>query len=97
MAIKFEKLAAGDTLYSRRRVAGCIREWRVAIVSIDADARTAVVRWNSNAESLYTEKRLKKLYDWSMYDATVAQVVRLATTGNVIAVRKLLLREREGT
>lgn len=48
---------AGNT--SARRL-GC---WRVYIVSVDKERRTAVVRWNViNPEQTWDERRLKCLY-----------------------------------
>lgn len=68
MAIKFEKIQPGMTLWDRHRVKmgnttmSRLGEWRVEIFSVDAMSRTAVVRWNHNAPSVWGERQLAKLY-----------------------------------
>jgi hypothetical protein len=45
----------GNTTMSRQ---GC---WRVEVVSVDREKRTAVVRWNSNPQQIYSEYSLGRL------------------------------------
>lgn len=74
MAIKFEKIQPGMTLYDRHRErAGNttmtrLGEWRVIIVSVDAATRTAVASWNGNAPGVWHARRLEKLFSWSLRD-----------------------------
>jgi hypothetical protein len=92
MSIKFEKIKPGMVLYDRHRermgntTMSSIGEWRVRILSVDAEKRTAVVSWNGNRETTYYERSLTKLYDWSMYDEGV-EVVK-GMWGAVHSVRK---------
>jgi len=68
MAIKFEKIVPGMKLYDRHKDGSALprmAEWSVHIVSVDAVNRTAMVSWNSNAETMWSERRLTKLYTWS--------------------------------
>jgi hypothetical protein len=67
VAIKFEKIKAGDVLYdvhsyrmgnTTLRSLGC---WEVRVISVDPQLRNAVVSWNSNRPETWSERRLKKL------------------------------------
>jgi hypothetical protein len=68
MAIKFEKIEPGMRLLDVRRTKmgntnmSRLGAWTVEIVSVDATARTAMVRWNGNAAELWNERQLTKLY-----------------------------------
>lgn len=68
MAIKFEKIRPGMTLYQKTRVkmgnTMMSRDavYDVKIVSVDAEKRTALVRWNGNPERVWFEFQLKRLY-----------------------------------
>jgi hypothetical protein len=68
MAIKFEKIKAGMELCdvhsepmgnTTMRRLGC---WKVRIVSVDAESRTAMVSWNSNPARLWSARQLQRLY-----------------------------------
>ena len=68
MAIKFEKITPGMTLFDihRERAGnttmtrlGC---WEVKVRSVDAEKRTAVVSWNGNREEVWYAQRLQRLY-----------------------------------
>lgn len=68
MAIKFDKIEAGMVLldiHSERagntnmRRWGC---WRVEIVSVDRERRSARVRWNGNSEATWYARQLERLY-----------------------------------
>jgi len=65
--MKFEKIKPGMTLYdvhstrmgnTTARTMGC---WLVRVVSVDTEARTAIVRWNGNSEREWRERDLRKL------------------------------------
>lgn len=92
MAIKFEKLKVGEVYYDRARTKmgnttlSCLSEWRVKILEIDLERRTALVSWNSNRPEKWYERRLRSLFDWSMYDPTVAETT--CVFGRVSKVRK---------
>ena len=64
MAIKFEKIQAGMTLYDVKRNNGfggykwCA--WPVYIVSVDNEKRTVMAQWNGNKERLISEDRVTK-------------------------------------
>ncbi len=65
--IKFEKLKPGMCLadihrYQTNAAGSALGLWWVDIVSVDAAARTAQVRWNGNPVQVWPERRLKKLY-----------------------------------
>ena len=68
MAIKFEKIKVGDVLWdthtygrgnTTQRAHGW---WTVKIISIDAERRSAKVRWNGNPEETWYDRSLEKLY-----------------------------------
>jgi hypothetical protein len=68
MAIKFERIEPGMELCDCHRYTmgnTTMRRWglwRVQVVSVDKEARTAVVSWNDNAPQAWHERRLVKLY-----------------------------------
>lgn len=99
MAVKFDKVKPGMTLYDRRRrqmgntSASSIDEFKVEIISVDAAKRTATVRWNGNRPQVYGESSFKSLYDWSMWDKTQATLEK-GILGSVIKVRRLTKAER---
>lgn len=68
MAIKFEKLQPGMVLWDvhRQKVGNTtlteLGAWKVQIVSVDPETRTAMVVWNGNPERKWYERELKKLY-----------------------------------
>jgi hypothetical protein len=68
MAISWNKITVGDELldiHSERmgnttmRRLGC---WPVKIVSMDSVTETAMVRWNGNPPTMWTRRRLERLY-----------------------------------
>lgn len=71
MAIKFEKIEAGMTLYDRHRermgntTMTSIGEWKVRVISVDPVNRSAVVSWNGNRPEEWYDWQLKKLSTWS--------------------------------
>ena len=81
MAIKFEKIQPGMTLYDRHRekmgntTISTIGEWAVKVLSVSPTEREAVVSWNGNPREVWFEHELRRLYDWSMNDPGV-EVVR---------------------
>lgn len=68
MAIKFEKIQAGMTLWSRGRqkmghtAMSRMAEWPVYVKEVNVASRTALVSWNGNPASWWHESRLRKLY-----------------------------------
>jgi hypothetical protein len=82
MAIKFEKIQAGMTLYDRhRRKMGnttmrTIGEWPVRVVEIDPVERRALISWNGNPPHWQNERALRGLFDWTMRNKDEAEVVR---------------------
>jgi len=68
MAIKFEKITPGMVLLDvHRQPLGntTMHEWglwKVNVISVDPEKRTAVVSWNSNAEQTWEAHRLERLY-----------------------------------
>jgi hypothetical protein len=68
MAIKFEKIQPGMTLFdihSERMGNTTMRElgkWDVYIVSVDPTTRSAIVKWNGNPPKRWYERALTKLY-----------------------------------
>ncbi len=68
MAIKFEKIQAGMTLWSKSRGRmgnTTIKEDKVhpvRIISVDAADRSAMVSWNGNTAERWGEHRLKRLF-----------------------------------
>lgn len=65
MAIKFEKIQAGMTLYDVRKNTGLGRwkwnTWPVEIKEVDVVNRTALVSWNTNKDEWWYEGQLIKL------------------------------------
>lgn len=72
MAIKFEKIEPGMTLYDRHRermgntTMTRMGEWPVKIISVDTERRTAQVSWNGNRAETWRENRLRRLYRTKM-------------------------------
>lgn len=68
MAIKFERVKAGDVLYDKHRyqmgntTMRAWGVWTVEVVSIDHEKGTARVRWNGNPETTYYRRGIEKLY-----------------------------------
>lgn len=68
MAIKFEKIQPGMVLLDiHREPAGNTTTtrlglWKVEIISVDPETRTAMVCWNGNKPRKWFEWQLKKLY-----------------------------------
>ena len=68
MSVSFDKIKPGMVLldiHSTRMGNTTIRRlgcWRVLVVSVDHEARTAMCSWNSNKPTLYTESKFKSLY-----------------------------------
>ena len=68
MAIKFDKIEPGmDLLDIHRESMGntTMREWglwKVKIISVDRDKRTAVVSWNSNPAQTWNVRQLERLH-----------------------------------
>jgi hypothetical protein len=76
MAIKFEKIQAGMTLFDVRRNTGMTRNkwniWPVYVKSVDSEKRTVQASWNGNAyqtmgEYRVTKFRAKKPEDKAMF------------------------------
>jgi hypothetical protein len=92
MAIRFEKISPGMTLYERSKMrAGnttlrTICEWPVRIISLDAAKREAVVSWNGNPARTWGERRLRALFDWSMHGE--GAVIERGIMGTVVKVTK---------
>lgn len=68
MAIKFEKIEPGMILFdihsepagnTTMRRLGC---WEVRVVSVNKEKREALVRWNGNPATVWSARRLSKLY-----------------------------------
>ena len=66
--IKFTKIEPGMVLLdihsepmgnTTMKRMGC---WKVRIVSVDKDKRTAMASWNGNPPRLYTRRQLERLY-----------------------------------
>lgn len=68
MAIKFEKIEAGMTLWQRGRqkmghtTMSRTTEWPVYVKEVFPEKREALVSWNSNAPTVWSERRLTRLY-----------------------------------
>lgn len=94
MAIKFEKIQAGATLYDRHKVrAGnttmrVLGEWKIFIRSVDATSRSAVVSWNGNRDQTWSARQLQKLSTWSMYDEDIERREGLVGTTSCRKIRK---------
>ena len=98
MAIKFEKIVAGMTLYDRHRTKmgnttmSCLGEWKVRVLEVNPVERTALISWNGNAPRTQCARNLEKLSTWSMYDDDV--VVTRGVWDRVSAVRKMTKAEK---
>lgn len=68
MAIKYEMIQPGMTLYQKKRqkagntTISYDAVFSVRIVSVDPATRTAVASWNSNPAKKWYERELRKLY-----------------------------------
>jgi hypothetical protein len=68
MAIKFEKIKAGMTLWDVKKATGLERYrgskwliWPVYIKKVDPETRRVLVSWNNNPEKWWHEKTATKL------------------------------------
>jgi hypothetical protein len=99
MAIKFEKVKAGMTLYDRHSykmgntTLRSIGEWTVYVISVDPEKRTAECSWNGNRAETYRERDIRGLYDWSMHD-DCAEVKR-GLCDSVVKVTKKKTHKKE--
>jgi hypothetical protein len=65
--MKFKQIKPGMTLFdvhSHRMgntMCSTIDAWKVDVLSVDANTRTAVVSWNGNPEEVYSEHSLARL------------------------------------
>jgi hypothetical protein len=68
MSVAFSKLKPGLVLLDIHKVRmgntkmhqlGC---WKVRVISVDPEKRTALCSWNSNPARLYHERDFKRLY-----------------------------------
>lgn len=68
MSIKFDKIKPGMVLldiHSYRMGNTTMRKlglWEVQVISVDAEKRTAVCRWNGNPPETWYERRLTRLH-----------------------------------
>lgn len=66
MAVKFENVKAGMTLWERRRISGGARadvgEWPVRVISVNPTRREAAVSWSGNSPAIWDERRLSRLH-----------------------------------
>jgi len=64
MAIKFEKIKPGMTLYDVRKNTGMTRNkwsvWPVFVDEVDEENRTVMASWNGNAKEKMFEGRITK-------------------------------------
>ena len=66
--VAFNTIKPGDVLYQTQRMKmgnttmTTLRTFTVRIESVDAEKRTAMVRWNGNSPVRYGERQLVKLH-----------------------------------
>lgn len=64
MAIKFEKIKEGMTLYDVRKNTGMSRNkwsvWPVNVIGVDTENRKALISWNTNKPEWARENRVTK-------------------------------------
>ena len=62
MAIKFEKIKEGMTLYDVRKNTGMTRNkwsiWPVRVIEVNTEKRMVLASWNHNKEEWMTERRI---------------------------------------
>lgn len=98
MAVKFEKVEPGMTLYDRHRyrmgntTLTSIGEWEVRVISVDKEARTAMCSWNGNPPRRYYARDFERLSTWSKDDPGV--IVETGMLGSIVKVRKMTKAER---
>ena len=67
MAVAFDTVKPGDILldvHSQRMGNTTMREqgvWKVRVISVDAEKRTALCSWNGNRAETYTESQFRSL------------------------------------
>ena len=68
MAIKFNKIEPGMVLLDihREKMGNTTMSewglWKVLVISVDREKRTAVVSWNNNPKQTWNTRRLERLY-----------------------------------
>jgi len=64
MAIKFEKIKEGMTLYDVRKNTGMSRNkwsvWTVKVIEVNTEERKALISWNTNKPEWMQENRVTK-------------------------------------
>jgi hypothetical protein len=99
MAIKFEKVTVGMTLYDRHTYqmgntkVRTLGEWHVRVLEIDTARHSALISWNGNAPTWWGKRRICALHTWSMHDTAVAVVEKSAVMGSILRCRKLTKAE----
>lgn len=77
MAIKFERVKAGDIIYDRHRskmgntTMTQLAEWSVEVREINTERRMALVSWNYNPAKWVPARQIEKYFRSSMYDKEV--------------------------
>lgn len=90
MAVSFDKVKAGDTLYSRAKqkigntTMRTLREWRVTVISVDSVTRTAQCSWNGNRSRTYKERDFSRLFDWNMRNKDEAIIRESDTISHLV-------------
>ena len=93
--MKFEKLKPGTTVYSVGRykmgntTMSTVGVWHVRIISVDAERRTAVVRWNGNPATTYSERQIGKLREKEPLLIDCGLGARFATREEIKRARSL--------
>ncbi len=84
MAIRFESVQPGMTLYDNHRhklgntTMSAMGEWVVKVYEVDAEKRQALVSWNSNPKTWWPEYRLRKLFLTSLKERKAKRATRRA-------------------
>ena len=91
--MKFEKIRPGMVLYDvhRHKMGNTTRSsvgvWEVHVITVDAETRSAIVSWNTNTPSRWSERQISKLREHRpmMVDTGMGQ--RLATREEIKAAK----------
>lgn len=91
--MKFEKIKPGMTLYdvhSYKMGNTTIRSmgvWHVRVITVDAETRSAIVSWNTNTPSRWSERQLSKLRERKPLMVDTGMGRRLATREEIKAAK----------
>lgn len=92
--MKFEKIKPGMTLYDvhshkmGNTTMSSMGVWHVHVIEVHAETRSAIVSWNTNTPSRWSERQLAKLREHKPMMISTGLGQRLATREEIKAAKE---------